>query len=163
MVSGAFIGAVSGAVPAPARAAIAAALAITGLCIGLAESRGAVVWLPQRSCETPQRWMDRGWLPWSLRNGGALGTGAMTRIGFPLWFVVPTVCFVLGDPLVGAVVFGSYGFARGLGAVLIIVAARRRSFASVAEYSLSRFPAARRALGGTLAVISLAMLALVGL
>src|SRR3712207_8459275 len=42
-----------------------------------------------------------------------------SRIGFWLWYAIPLGAFLVGDPWLGAVVYGTYGFVRGLGAVLI--------------------------------------------
>jgi hypothetical protein len=57
--------------------------------------------------------MDRGPVYGALRNGVALGQGYTTRIGFAAWYLIPFACFVLGDGLTGALIYGAYGLVRG--------------------------------------------------
>src|SRR5918996_3753083 len=66
-----------------ARAGLVTLAAIGALFIGILELSGRTTWIPQRACETPQRWMRRGELVASALNGFSLGCGATTRIGFP--------------------------------------------------------------------------------
>jgi sulfite exporter TauE/SafE len=63
----------------------------------------------------PLRWWRR-WEPYgaALAYGAALGLGVTTRIWFGAFYALCAWCLVLGDPLRGALVMGTYGAARAL-------------------------------------------------
>lgn len=69
--------------------------------------------------ETPKEWVWRGPVVWPLLNGAALGFGATTRLGFWLWYAIPGGAFLMGDPTVGAAIWGAYGFTRTSSAVVL--------------------------------------------
>ena len=62
--------------------------------------------------ETSQRLLERGPLKWSMINGGMLGLAVTSRIGFWLWYAVPTCAFACGTWLGGTVVYATYAGAR---------------------------------------------------
>lgn len=80
----------------------------------------------QRDRETPKEWVARGPVLWPILNGGTLGFGATTRLGFWLWYLIPIGCLLMANPVAGAVIWGTYGFTRTLGAggILLLVAMR---------------------------------------
>lgn len=49
-----------------------------------------------------------------MYNGATLGVGASTRIGFWLWYVVPFAALLFGNPLLGAMIYGTYATVRGM-------------------------------------------------
>lgn len=83
--------------------------------IGFAEFSFANFPVLQKNCETPQRWLRKGPYYWAVRNGGELRVGATSRIGFWLWFLVPVSSLLLGSVAAGALLYGTYAAARGLG------------------------------------------------
>ncbi len=106
---------------------------------------------------------------WSVRTGVVLGCGASTRIGFWSWYTVPLAALLLGSTATGAVVYGTYGFIRGLGAGFFIVATwvgRARmglNADSVAVWALGRRPAAQKLAGAHLVAFGLAIVAVLGM
>jgi hypothetical protein len=73
VVAGGALGLLGAAFPVAARLAIASVLGALALVIGMLEVGGRRLTPPQRSCETPQRWVHLGAVRWSLRNGVTLG------------------------------------------------------------------------------------------
>lgn len=86
----------------------ATALALAGL-----DLLRVPVW--QRNRETPRNWMDYPGAVWGLLNGGALGVGLITRIGFWSWWLVPAASLLSGSAASGAVIYGAYALSRALG------------------------------------------------
>lgn len=41
-----------------------------------------------------------------------MGFGGFSHISFATWHILPTVAFLSRSPIIGALCFGSYGFAR---------------------------------------------------
>jgi hypothetical protein len=118
--TGALLGLLGSSIGVDERAALATLLALVALAAGVRELRGGRACVIQRDAETPQRWLHRGPVVWAVLNGAALGSAFGTRLGFGLWYAVPLGALVLGDPAVGAALYGLYGAAR-TGAVLGIV------------------------------------------
>lgn len=79
--------------------------------------------LPVIQCdrETSQRWMRTDPLRWATRNGAALGIGATSRIGFWLWYLVPVSALLVGNPLLGGLIYGAYGFVRSWSVWLLLL------------------------------------------
>lgn len=152
---------------ADARSATAAALAVVGVAVGIAELLGRRVPVLQCGMETPQRWIHTGPLRWALRNGLSLGCGAMSRIGFWSWFLIPFSAFLVGDVVIGVLVYGVYGLARGAcGGALTFVAkvGERRGLTSddIAVALLGRVTLARRVSGALLLTASAGAVVAVG-
>jgi hypothetical protein len=57
--------------------------------------------------ETEQSLLHRGPVIWAVANGGQLGLGFTSRIGFWSWYLMPIGIFLLADPLVGALAWGA--------------------------------------------------------
>jgi hypothetical protein len=72
---------------------------------------------PQLDRETEQSLLHRGPIVWALANGGQLGLGFTSRIGFWSWYLVPVGAFLIADPAFGAIAWGTYGLVRLLVAV----------------------------------------------
>ncbi|HEV2107381.1 MAG TPA: hypothetical protein VGR16_03895 [Thermomicrobiales bacterium] len=108
-----------------ARVAVASLLAVIAIGIGALELGPRPPRLLQWDGETPQRWMNAGALRWASLNGAALGIGATSRIGFWLWYAIPCSAFLLGDPLLGALLYGIYGCVRGWSVWAFLLLPRR--------------------------------------
>lgn len=121
-LSGAGVGWLGQAVAYDARVVAALLLAVVATVIATLELAGRRLAVLQCDRETPQSWIHQGAIGWALRNGLALGCGALSRVGFWSWYVVPVSAFLLADPAVGALIYASYGAARGLGAWAYLVA-----------------------------------------
>lgn len=124
-VAGAILGAVGGIAPGEARIALGTLAAVFGLTLGVLGARGVQLNPPQIDRETPQRWLNAGAWRWAALNGVTLGVGAFSRIGFWLWYTVPIGSLLFGRPLVGALIYGSYGLTRGGMAWLFLIVGRR--------------------------------------
>lgn len=122
---GAALAFVGSLMPFDVRAAAATLLALVGMMVALMSLMGHQVTVLSRNRETPKEWVKEGPIRWALRNGISLGVGFRSRIGFWLWYVVPAGALIMGDLAAGAVVYGSYGFARGLMAGVLAAATVR--------------------------------------
>ena len=100
-------------------------LATLALIVGTVEAIRGTLWLPQRNRETPQRWVRYGAIPSAVLNGGALGIGIASRLGYGLWFVLPVAAILVSDVLWAITIFTTYGLTRALGLWTFIIAARR--------------------------------------
>lgn len=114
VVTGGLLGAVGSLVPLEYRIATASLLGVIAVTLGSLELGGRRVRLPQLDHETPQSWMNVGSLRWAARNGFTLGLGAISRIGFPLWYVVPAGAFLVARPDLGIAIYGTYSMVRGM-------------------------------------------------
>ncbi|SRR6266540_3184344 len=122
--TGAVLGGIGTLIPIDVRIGLATVLAVPAVALGLIELTQRSVPVPQRDRETSQRWMQSGALRGAARNGLALGLGFSTRIGFWLWYAIPTGAVLTGDWRVGAALYGTYGVARGLAPWEIVGAGR---------------------------------------
>ncbi len=162
LVTGAVLGAVGNLLPLDFRLAAGSILAVIAVSVGCLEFFGRRVRLPQLDCETPQRWVHRGPLSWATRNGLTLGFGATSRIGFWLWYVVPLGAFLVGDPRLGAIIYGTYGLIRGLGAVFMFLGMLLLE-ADISDWVIERYGAARVLAAGQLVFLGVALAIVVGL
>jgi hypothetical protein len=154
-VAGLTTGVVGGLLPRDVRIATATLVATVAAVLAAAELAGRRVRVVQFDRETPQRWLHSGAIAWATMNGAALGTGAGSRLGFWLWYAMPLAGLLSGDPLVGAAVWGAYGFARAAAAGVMIVAARRRGGVDAVGLWLARHNGtARRVAAAELAVLA---------
>ncbi len=119
--------AVGGAILGAGVAQLGAALspadrAAAGSLLGAALAVVSMLRLPvlERNTETPQSLLRLGSVGWSVANGALLGTAVTNRIGYWLWYAVPIGCFVSGEPLAGAAIWGVFVCARL--ATIIVVA-----------------------------------------
>ena len=162
LVTGAVLGAVGGIFSLEFRLAVGSVLASAAVVVSSLELFGHRVQVPQFDCETPQRWVHKGPLRWATRNGLTLGFGATSRIEFWLWYVIPLGALLIGDPVFGALIYGTYGLIRGLGAVLILVGMLGLKV-DVSDWLIERYGAARVLAAGQLLLLGVASAIVVGL
>ena len=162
LVTGAVLGAVGSLLALDFRLAIGSILAVAAIAVGTLEFFGRRVQPPQFDCETPQRWVHRGPLRWAIRNGLTLGFGATSRIGFWLWYVVPLGAFLVGDSKFGAVIYGTYGLVRALGATVILLGMMRLK-TDISDWLIERYGEARVLAAGQLVFLGVATAIVVGL
>lgn len=116
MAAGAGTGAALGwfgrQLPEGARFGAVSSAALVAVVLALFEGTGRRVPLLQLDRETPQSWLNLGPFPWGILNGGALGVGFLTRVGFPLWYGIPVAAIAFAHPVLGALIFGSYATVR---------------------------------------------------
>jgi hypothetical protein len=162
LVAGAALGLVGGFLPLEVRLGVGSILAIVAIAVGGLELFGRRIQPLQIDCETPQRWVNKGPWRWATRNGLTLGFGATTRIGFWLWYVIPLGAFLVGEPVAGAIIYGTYGLVRALGAVAIILAMMRLD-ADISDRVLEGYNTARIFTAGQLVFLGVATAIVVGL
>jgi hypothetical protein len=162
LVAGAALGLVGSFLPLEVRLGVGSILAIVAIAVGGLELFGRRIQPLQIDCETPQRWVNKGPWRWAARNGLTLGFGATTRIGFWLWYVIPLGAFLVGEPVAGAIIYGTYGLVRALGAVAIILAMMRLD-ADISDRVLEGYNTARIFTAGQLVFLGVATAIVVGL
>lgn len=137
------------------RIACAAAVAVLGTGLGIYEALGGRR-IVQWNRETPKRWIHSSWLTGSIKNGIAMGLGVRTRIGLWLWFVIPVSSILLGDPILGMIVWGGYGLGRGIAPWLLIGHDRwaaRTGHATAMEVLPTQYLAVRKVTGVVLVAL----------
>lgn len=160
---GALLGAAGSLGSVELRVATATLLALAAVVPGALELAGRRCTLAQRDRETPRRWLlHRPWR-WAVLNGGALGVGAGSRIGFPAWYAIPAACLLFGSAPGGAALYGIYGFTRALAVLPILIASGSTRHIDVSNWLLGRRRLAHRVLGANLLGISLAVIVGVGI
>lgn len=162
--AGSVLGLVGTQLSLPGRAAIASLLALLGLAAGVLDLGSSRLPLLQCDRETPQSWMRFGALRWAAVNGAMLGLGFTSRIGFWLWYVVPTGSLLLGDPWLGAAIYGLYGFVRS-GAVWLLVLGKlnRVGRGEPSDWLVMQYWRARTVAAAQLVVLAAATVVIVGL
>ena len=162
LLAGAILGALGSFLPLGFRLAAGSILAVAAIAVSGLEFVGRRIQPPQFDCETPQRWVHKGPMRWATQNGLALGFGGTSRIGFWLWYTIPLGAFLVGDPRLGAVVYGTYGLLRGLGAVFILLVMLVLKF-DVSDWLIGRYGAARALTTGQLIFLGVSTSIVVGL
>ena len=162
LVAGAVLGVLGGLLPIGFRLAVGSILAVVAIAVSGLELLGHRIQPPQFDCETPQRWVHKGPLRWATQNGLALGFGATSRIGFWLWYAIPLGAFLFGDLWLGAVVYGTYGLIRGLGAVVILLVMLGLKV-DISDWLIRRYGAARVLATGQLILLGVSTSIVVGL
>lgn len=162
LAAGAALGAVGGFLPLEVRLAIGSVVAVAAIVVGGFGLFGYRLPLPQLDRETPQRWVFKGPLPWAMKNGLALGLGATSRIGFPLWYAVPVGALLLGSPVLGAAAYGAYGLVRALPAPLLLII-MRRSKRDLSGWLIGKNESARVLTAGELLFLGVVTAVVVGL
>lgn len=107
------LGWVGSITPGAARAGASVVLLVILVAAGVVSISGRRVPLLQVDRETNQSWLHLGAVGWPVVNGLALGAGFLSRIGFLLWYLLPILCFAIGEVTAGALVLGTYGLIRG--------------------------------------------------
>lgn len=162
LLVGAALGWAGGEVAAWTATYVAIALGVAAVIVGAAESAGLFIRIPERNCEVRQSAMGLGALTSSAYYGAVLGIGASSRIGFPLWYAVPSAAFLAGSPGAGAAIYAAYSGVRGVAPWVVIAAstlagreAPRRA-RSVEMWALRQNVIARRLAGVPLVVLGIA-------
>lgn len=161
-VTGGLLGGAGSLLPLDVRVAAGSTLAVVASFLGGLEFLGYGVQPLQRDCETPQRWINKGPLRWAIQNGVALGFGGTSRIGFLLWYAVPLGALLLGDWVLGAAVYGTYGLVRGTAAPLMLLGGRF-SKTEVSGWLIDREEAAQVLSAGQLVLLGVTVTVFVGL
>lgn len=162
LVAGATLGAAGSLLALDLRLTVGSILAVVAIAVGSLELFGRRVQLSQFDCETPQRWVHKGPLRWATRNGLVLGFGATSRIGFWLWYTIPLRTLLVGDPAFGAIVYGTYGLVRALGAVFILLGILGLKI-DASDWLIERYGAAQTLAAGQLVFLGVATAIVVGL
>lgn len=152
------LGVLAGDGPRPAIALVAIAVAAL---LGAWEASGRRARMLQLDQETPQRWMHFGPVRWALANGAALGFAVTSRLGFPLWYVLPIVSFASGTLWFGPLLWAVYGASRTSLAWLVLGVMRRRRPDAVLDGLVRLQPPLRRA-AGALVIVDAALLLAAG-
>jgi hypothetical protein len=84
------------------------------------------------------------------------------RLGFALWYVIPSAAFLSGSVAVGALTYGTYGFARGMSVWPIMLIARYAG-RDAGEWLILRARTAKTVAAVQLVAIGAAVVAGVGL
>src|SRR5512134_3774623 len=116
-VAGAAFGLLGAVLGAPWGRAGALALAAVALVYAIGELPQVAATVPQLRRQVPDWW--RTFFAWPIAAtlyGGGLGIGFFTYLAHGTLVAVSFAALASGDPLVGAVVVGSFGVARGLSA-----------------------------------------------
>lgn len=116
LACGALLAWLGGYLPAGTRVTGGSLAAVALLLVGLWHLAAQSPRMLERECQTAQSWLERGAVGWAVSNGLALGSGFYSRIGFVSWYAVPLTAVGFGDPVVGALVFGTYAATRGAAA-----------------------------------------------
>jgi hypothetical protein len=160
--AGAGLGWLGNGLSTDARAAFVSAVALVGIAMGAVTLLGVRVKPLQCDRETSQRWVWGGALVWPIANGGALGFGATSRLGFFLWYAIPAATLFSGSPLLGAIIWGTYGLTRGA-AVWLIMAVERRKGESAHQWLPLWRPGAEQVTAGYGLALSMVAIVTVGL
>jgi hypothetical protein len=91
-----------------------------------------------------------------------LGFGATSRIGFWLWYAIPLGAFLVGDPVAGAAIYGTYGLVRALGAPVILLGTARLD-TDISDRLIKGYAVARVLAASQLVFLGIATAIVVGL
>jgi hypothetical protein len=155
---GALLGAVGRLLGAPWGRAGAVALAGGALIYAFHELPKVTVSVPQLRRQVPEWWRTFFAPPvTALLYGAGLGIGFLTYLAHGTLVVVAAAAAASGDPWWGAVLVGTFGFARGASAVLAHGVDTEEAGQELVERLVARSDVARRAAhGAALVVVALA-------
>lgn len=85
----------------------------------LLSALGIHVPLPQRDVETPRAWVGGGPLRWATFTGAMLGFGALTRLGYWAWYLIPLSTFVSQSLFSGLIIWATYAVVRTSGSIVL--------------------------------------------
>lgn len=152
-IAGLMLGLSGSLLPGSARPGLVSILALGAVMLGGRGLLGRPSQPFQCDRETPQRWLHLGPLRWAIRNGLTLGCGTSTRIGFWLWYAIPVGSLLLGSPILGVMIYGTFGLVRGLAPVFILGLGRRRPEWDFSGWLVSRARFARVLTSGNLLLL----------
>lgn len=135
-VWGAVVGAAGASLPADWRLMFGVGLLL--IVVGAFEVWSKRLSLPQRDKETPVSWTMQGPVWYAVKTGSVIGVGASTRVGFTAWYLLPIGVLVLGEASYGALVWGSYGFARSALSMAVRASIVRSDIRKVGAQLLAR-------------------------
>lgn len=147
IVIGAAAGATAGLLDEELRRGVVWIVTVGGACwFALDLWRGPLPF-PELDRQTEKYWLEEGSLRWAAKTGAALATGGMTRIGFPIWYVVPLGALGSGSATGAAAVWATYGFVRTFASSVLgwWALEHRRSFRDLGLRFISKRAAVRRA------------------
>lgn len=118
----------------------------------------------QLNRETKQNLLSLGPMAWASVNGGLLGLGVVSRIGYWVFFLMPVSTLVIASPGIGALIWGTYGFIRLSIASLIAYHMNRSPtrMASISATLLSRRPATYKVTAAAASSFALVLVVLLG-
>jgi hypothetical protein len=132
------------------------AVVILALVYAAAEHPRVDIAVPQLRRQVPDWWRTYfGWPVSSFMYGVGLGVGFFTFLAHGTLVVVAAIAFTTGSPLVGAVVMGAFGLARGLTALSASGVTDADSGAALVD-RLVRRPPWRRAAANAAALLATA-------
>jgi hypothetical protein len=160
VVFGALLGLVGSILPLGVRVGLGSLFAVGAVIIGFTHFSGWRLRVAQCDRETPHRWLYGSPFRWALWNGAALGVGVTSRIGFWLWYVIPIAATSSGSPMIGALIYGSFGFVRGWAVWMVLIAFMRLDDPAV--WLIQRYQRARLLTAGILVMTGLAATIVLG-
>lgn len=160
--SGAVLGFMGSALSPTSRVGIGTLLGFLGVVIGGLDVLGRASPPLQCDRETPKRWVGHGATGWAIRNGLALGCGAGSRIGFWLWYAIPAGALLFGNAASGALLYGTYGAARGILAWPLMNFAKHNPQWDQGVWLLRKMPAAKALSASLLLFVSVFITVVVG-
>lgn len=160
---GFLLGLVGSMIEETTRIGLATLLGVVAAGLGIVELAGTRLHPLQWNRETPQRWVDEeSSFRWAIRNGFALGSGAMSRIGYWAWYVVPIGSLLTGSAEAGAALYGTYGVVRGLTVWAIVAGLARRPTDDFGDWLMRQGDHARHLAASQLFVVGTVVVAVVG-
>ena len=97
------------------------------------------------------------------RFGAEISSANFRQSGFAAWYAIPLTALGFGDPLLGSLVFGAYGAARGLAVWPIFLFMRRGlTHSRIAEGLFAAGPGSRQVGAGCLVALASAAIVIVG-
>ena len=159
---GAALGLLGGVLEAPWGRAGALALALAAAVYAIGELPRVTATVPQLRRQVPDWW--RTFFAWPIAAtlyGAGLGIGFLTFLAHGTLVVVALGAIASGDPLIGAVVVGPFGLARGLSAATAARVRTQRDSQRLVD-RLAASPERRRSIanGAALSIVTVLAVAL---
>lgn len=159
---GAILGVIGSYLSLELRVAVATMAGLVAIFVGGLELSGRSVPVLQLDRETPQQWVHSGPVKWAFWNGASLGLGFTSRLGFWFWYVVPLAALLIGQPMIGAGLYGLYGAARGWAVWLFLRPPFGLSADELDAWVMGRFSTAYLVGAGQLLAVGIAVLMVIG-
>lgn len=135
---GAVLGALGGVLGAPWGAGGPLLVAMLAAAYGVAELAGRALPVPQARRQVPEWWRTFfGPIPAAALYGAGLGIGFLTYLSSGALVAASAAALASGRPLLGAVVVGAFGVARGASIIVVGRARSSEDVARVAEHVAS--------------------------
>jgi hypothetical protein len=161
--TGALLGTVGSSAPTEGRVAVASVAAVLSIAIGVIDLGSRRLPVLQCDRETSQSGLRLRPYLWAMRNGAALGIGATSRVGFWLWYLIPVGALLVGSPVLGGLIYGTYGFVRGWSVWLLLLGLLNRvPGGDPSGWLISRYGTAQLLTSGHLLMVGVAVAVAVG-